>query len=140
MILLVVLFVVAECSGIDLTGGGGGGTGGTGSAYDTSRITDTGRYAKCEDGNDANEDKDCQRVAVENSLFDFWSGELGKDFTPQQDLVTFSGSVNTGCGGATSDVGPFYCPPDQTIYLDSTFFDQVLEDQLGGPDGGFVEA
>jgi predicted metalloprotease len=140
VILLVVLFVVAQCSGIDLTGGGGGGTGGTGSAYDTSRITDTGRYAKCEDGNDANEDKDCQRVAVENSLFDFWSGELGKDFTPQQDLVTFSGSVNTGCGGATSDVGPFYCPPDQTIYLDSTFFDQVLEDQLGGPDGGFVEA
>ncbi|WP_134739141.1 neutral zinc metallopeptidase [Nocardioides sp. 503] len=141
VILLVVLFVVAQCSGIDLTGGGGGGgTGGAGGAFDTSRVSDTGRYTKCKDGNDANEDKDCQRVAVENSLFDYWGGELGDDFTPEQGLVTFSGSVDTGCGGATADVGPFYCPPDQTIYLDSTFFDQVLEDQLGGPDGGFVEA
>ncbi|MCD4525844.1 neutral zinc metallopeptidase [Nocardioides sp. cx-173] len=141
VVLLVVLFVVAQCSGVDiLGGGGGGGTGGSGSAFDTSRMADTGRYAKCEDGNDANEDKDCQRVAVENSLYQFWSEELGEEFQPQQGLVTFSGSVETGCGGATSDVGPFYCPPDQTIYLDSTFFDQVLEDQLGGPDGGFVEA
>jgi predicted metalloprotease len=36
-------------------------------------------------------------------------------------------------------VGPFYCPGDQTIYLDTTFFDEVLEKQLGGPSGAFVE-
>jgi predicted metalloprotease len=137
VILLVVLFLVAQCAGIDLTGGGGG-TGG-GSAFDSSRFTDTGRYAKCETGEDANNDPDCARVAVENSLYDFWSDELGNDFRPEEALVTFSGAVSTGCGQATSDVGPFYCPPDSTIYLDSTFFDQVLEDQLGGPDGGFVE-
>jgi predicted metalloprotease len=136
VILLVVLFLVAQCAGIDLTGGGG--TGG-GSAFDSSRFTDTGRYAKCETGEDANNDPDCARVAVENSLYDFWSDELGNDFRPEEALVTFSGAVSTGCGQATSDVGPFYCPPDSTIYLDSTFFDQVLEDQLGGPDGGFVE-
>jgi predicted metalloprotease len=136
VILLVVLFLVAQCAGIDLTGGGG--TGG-GSAFDSSRFTDTGRYAKCETGEDANNDPDCARVAVENSLYDFWSDELGNDFRPEEALVTFSGAVTTGCGQATSDVGPFYCPPDSTIYLDSTFFDQVLEDQLGGPDGGFVE-
>ena len=53
--------------------------------------------------------------------------------------MTFDGSVDTACGGATSDVGPFYCPGDSTIYLDTTFFDEVLEKQLGGPDGGFVE-
>ena len=52
---------------------------------------------------------------------------------------TFTGAVNTGCGQATSQVGPFYCPADATIYLDTTFFDDVLEQQLGGPDGGFVE-
>ena len=54
-------------------------------------------------------------------------------------MVTFTGGVNTGCGAATSQVGPFYCPADSTIYLDTTFFDSVLEQQLGGPDGGFVE-
>ena len=55
------------------------------------------------------------------------------------ELQTFTGGVGTGCGQASADVGPFYCPTDQTIYLDTTFFDEVLEQQLGGPDGGFVE-
>ncbi len=135
-ILLVVLFVVlTQCVG----GGGGLPGAGSGGAFDTERMADTGRYEGCETGEDANKSADCARVAVENSLFDFWSDELGGDFQPQDALVTFSGSVDTGCGGATSEVGPFYCPSDQRIYLDSTFFDAVLEDQLGGPDGGFVE-
>jgi predicted metalloprotease len=47
--------------------------------------------------------------------------------------------VNTQCGQATSQVGPFYCPPDQTIYLDTSFFEQVLQGALGGPSGAFVE-
>jgi hypothetical protein len=140
VILLVVLFLVGNWLGIDLTGGGGGGGGAGSGALDSSRFSDTGRYTKCKTGEDANNDPDCARVAVENSLFDYWTDELGNDFRPQEALVTFSGAVNTGCGQATSDVGPFYCPGDNTIYLDSTFFDQVLEDQLGGPDGGFVEA
>jgi predicted metalloprotease len=73
------------------------------------------------------------------SLYDFWSDTLGSDFQPADRLVTFEGSVSTGCGGATSAVGPFYCPSDRRIYLDSGFFDEVLERQLGGPKGGFVE-
>ena len=44
-----------------------------------------------------------------------------------------------GCGNATSAVGPFYCPVDKTIYLDTTFFEDVLEGQLGGQGGDFVE-
>src|SRR5690606_33028884 len=40
---------------------------------------------------------------------------------------------------ATSQVGPFYCPPDRGIYLDTTFFADVLEGQLGGQGGDFVE-
>ena len=36
-------------------------------------------------------------------------------------------------------MGPFYCPPDQRIYLDTTFFEDVLQQQLGGPSGDFVE-
>ena len=47
--------------------------------------------------------------------------------------------MSTGCGQATSDVGPFYCPPDQGIYLDTTFFEDVLQRGLGGPAGDFVE-
>ncbi len=47
--------------------------------------------------------------------------------------------MNTGCGQATSQVGPFYCPADQQIYLDTSFFKDVLEGQLGGKGGDFVE-
>ncbi|GAA4125918.1 neutral zinc metallopeptidase [Nocardioides fonticola] len=114
----------------------GGGAGG----YDTSRMAQTSRYASCETGADANASSDCARVAVENSLYDYWSGELGDRFRPERAVETFTGSTDTGCGPASADVGPFYCPTDQTIYLDTTFFDEVLEKELGGPDGGFVEA
>ena len=106
---------------------------------DVSRMSGTDRYADCETGEDANASTDCARVAVENSLTDFWEDELGSRFRAEGALVTFTSSVDTGCGDASSAVGPFYCPADETIYLDTTFFDEVLERQLGGPDGGFVE-
>lgn len=135
-VIIIVLFIVlTQC-----VGGGGGGLGGTlGQPLDSSRLTDSSRYAGCKTGADAEENPDCARVAVENSLYDYWSDTLGNDFRPEQALITFSGSVGTGCGGATSEVGPFYCPTDESIYLDTTFFDQVLEQQLDGPSGQFVE-
>ncbi|WP_182523472.1 KPN_02809 family neutral zinc metallopeptidase [Nocardioides dongkuii] len=134
IVVVVLVFVVFQLVG----GGGGTGLGGA-TALDSSRLDDSERYAACETGADANESLDCRRVAVENSLHDFWSDELGPRFRPVDQLVTFTDSVQTGCGPATAAVGPFYCPGDQRIYLDSTFFDDVLARQLGGPQGGFVE-
>ena len=132
-IIVVVLFMV-------LGGGGGGGTGGS---YDQGRMGDSKRYAQCKSGADANKSADCARVAVENSLYDFWKDTLpaqsGTAFHAEKGVRTFSGSVPTGCGNASAAVGPFYCPTDQTIYLDTTFFRDVLQGQLGGPSGAFVE-
>lgn len=142
-ILIIILFVVlTQCVG----GGGGGGLptpgGGSSAGTDASRMDDSERYANCKTGADAQEDEDCARVAVENSLVDYWSKTLpeqsGTAFEPAT-LRTFSGAVQTGCGQASSQVGPFYCPPDQRIYLDTTFFSDVLEGQLGGQGGDFVE-
>ena len=53
-------------------------------------------------------------------------------------MVLFSGAVDTGCGHATSRVGPFYCPADQKVYLDLGFFAE-LERKLGAP-GEFARA
>ncbi len=53
-------------------------------------------------------------------------------------MVLYSGSVQTGCGGATSQVGPFYCSADQALYIDLSFFSSMRQ-QLGA-DGDFAYA
>ncbi|HYG95080.1 MAG TPA: neutral zinc metallopeptidase [Nocardioides sp.] len=133
VVIVGVMLLVQQCGGVNIPVLPGG-TDEAGSGADTSQ-----RYGECESGEDANASQDCARVAVENSLTDYWEGELGDRFEAISAINTFSGSVGTECGNAGSDVGPFYCPADRGIYLDTTFFDTVLEQQLGGPDGGFVE-
>lgn len=137
-VIIVVLFIVlTQC----MNNGGSSSTDGGG--LDSSRMGDTGRYDACQTGADANNSADCARVAVENSLYDFWSHTLpdqsSTSFRPEKQVETFTDATTTGCGQATSDVGPFYCPSDRTIYLDTTFFKAVLQQQLGGPSGDFVE-
>jgi len=97
----------------------------------------------CRSGADANDDPDCARLAVVNSIQSFWSRALPRQAEQpyrQADTVIFSDQVDTGCGGATSDVGPFYCPPDEQVYLDTTFFEDMLEGRLGATGGDFAEA
>lgn len=53
-------------------------------------------------------------------------------------LVVFSGGVQTGCGAATADVGPFYCPADRNLYIDPSFY-QVMQSRLNAP-GDFAQA
>jgi predicted metalloprotease len=50
--------------------------------------------------------------------------QLGRQYQ-QPKLVIFEGIVDTACGRASRDVGPFYCPADQQIYIDPSFFDQL---------------
>jgi predicted metalloprotease len=61
----------------------------------------------------------------------------GRVYEPA-DLVLFTEAVHTGCGHATSEVGPFYCPADQTVYLDLGFF-RELNRRFGAP-GDFAQA
>ena len=70
---------------------------------------------------------DCRIVGFVNSIQAYWTdayAEDGGSYQPAQTFI-FDGGVDTGCGPATSAVGPFYCPPDQSIYLDLGFFDEL---------------
>jgi predicted metalloprotease len=91
----------------------------------------------CQSGADADQREDCRLVAVVNSVQDYWAGTL-EGYTPSQTQL-FSGQTTTGCGAATSAVGPFYCPADQGVYIDLDFFD-VLETQYGASGGDFAQA
>ncbi len=64
--------------------------------------------------------------------------KIGKEYVKPH-MVLFAERVDTGCGAAPSAVGPFYCPADQTVYLDPTFFDE-LQDRLGGSKADFSKA
>lgn len=71
---------------------------------------------------------------------DVWTAEfkkMGRTYVPPK-LVLFKNSVQSGCGGATSASGPFYCSADQSVYLDLAFFTDMKK-QLGS-DGDFAYA
>lgn len=95
----------------------------------------------CKTGADANKYVDCRVVLTAQSLDAVWAAELPKQTGRQYvepELVLFSGAVATGCGNATSEVGPFYCPADQTAYFDVRFF-QELTDRFGSSGGPLAQ-
>jgi uncharacterized protein len=98
-------------------------------------------FEDCVTGADANERVDCRIIATAESLDVIWEQQLpdggGPAYTPPG-LVIFEESVITGCGQATSAVGPFYCPADETTYFDVGFFD-VLRDRFGAGEGPLAE-
>lgn len=72
---------------------------------------------------------------------DVWTREFRRQGWGEYEcpkLVLFSGSVNSGCGNATSQTGPFYCSADQTVYIDLDFFKEM--DSTIGADGDFAYA
>lgn len=122
-LVVVALFVISQLTGVNLTGlapmlGGDGGPAGGGETP----------LAECLTGEDANENIDCRMQGAATSLDLYWETQVDGYIAPE--LILFTSSVSTGCGNATSAVGPFYCPPDQTVYIDTAFFEQ-LRTQFG---------
>ena len=81
--------------------------------------------------------EDCRIVGVVNSVQAYWS-EHGRRLPRGADELLHRPD-ETGCGAATSAVGPFYCPADQRVYIDLSFFDE-LRSRFGARGGPFAEA
>jgi predicted metalloprotease len=94
----------------------------------------------CQTGQDANERDDCRILGYVNSIQQYWTEAFaasGETYQPS-DTVLFSGVTSSGCGTASSATGPFYCPPDQLIYIDLDFFGE-LRDRFGAQGGSLAQ-
>lgn len=124
---------------VALVGGGFGLNAMTGEDSGGQQGDNTSLEQKCSAEN-ATEQIDCRNTLYVNSVQAWWTQAMpkhfGKEYEPSK-TVFFSQGVNTGCGQAGSDVGPFYCPADRRVYIDLTFY-RVLADQLGAP-GEFAQ-
>ncbi len=126
-VLLLALFTGQDFSG--LLGGGGGGGGGTSSEQGAA-------LENCQTGADANADDACRLDAGEEVINSFWSVEI-EGYRPPT-LVIVDQQTQTPCGTASNQTGPFYCPTDETVYIDPTFWG-VLRTQLGAEAGDLAQ-
>ena len=91
---------------------------------------------QCQTGADANENIDCRMQGAAAALNTYWETQVDGYRAPG--MIVFEGSVSTGCGNATSASGPFYCPPDQTVYIDTAFYED-LRTQFGATGGPLAQ-
>ena len=125
IVLIIVVVVIQQ-----LASNGGGGTAGG----------DQQATNSCRTGADANASEACAVDLFTNSVQDFWSraypDQTGKAYDDIK-TVRFNSSTSSACGQASEDMGPFYCPNDKMVYLDTAFFDDMLTGQLGAKGGPF---
>jgi len=123
---------------------GGGGLSGPLGNLDGTSVSQgpPGRtLSACRTGADANRREDCRILGDINSVQAYWEGAFSArngGYVPAK-TVFFTDSTDTGCGPASTDVGPFYCPVDKHVYIDLGFFDE-LRTRFGASGGPFAQA
>jgi predicted metalloprotease len=127
----LALFLLAQFLGVDLSGLAGD----PGTSQEQGSADEA-----CTTGAAANASVECRMVGAADALDTYWAEELpalGAAYRPPAFLL-FDDAVSTACGSATSAVGPFYCPPDETVYIDTTFYDE-LRGRFGASGGPLAE-
>ncbi|HWS50515.1 MAG TPA: neutral zinc metallopeptidase [Microbacterium sp.] len=130
-VLGIIALLVGPLLGVDLTGLLGGGAPGGGSEPSGGSIIDD-----CQTGQDANEHVDYRMAGAQVALDAFWADEVEGYVAPQ--MIVVDGQTPTQCGTASNAVGPFYCPPEQSVYVDPTFF-TLMRQQFGASAGDLAQ-
>jgi uncharacterized protein len=128
-VLLIALFILLGGNPADIPAGAlTGTTVGNGEPNDLTQ--------ECQTGADANAREDCRIIGFVNSVQAYWGDQIqGYTLAP---TTFYTEALSTGCGNATSDVGPFYCPVDDTVYIDLGFFGE-LTTRFGAEGGPLAE-
>ncbi|MBW1638784.1 KPN_02809 family neutral zinc metallopeptidase [Microbacterium resistens] len=129
-VMLISMFTGVDLSGL-LGGGAGAPAGGTAPSSSEGALLD-----ECNTGQDANTNDDCRMAGAQVVLDDYWTAKLDGYRPPQMTVV--DGQTATQCGTASNAVGPFYCPPEEGVYLDPTFF-QLMRQQFGASAGELAQ-
>jgi hypothetical protein len=124
IVVLVIAYFIGGPEALNLLlGGGSGGTPSQQTAPGTQPSDEAGQFV----------------AAILGSTEDAWQAlfaEAGRSYVPPR-LTLFADAVQSACGFATAAVGPFYCPSDQRVYLDTSFFADL--ERMGGA-GDFAQA
>ncbi len=141
VVLLIILAVFGGLGNIgSMLGGGGGQIGQPQVGRSLSQDDTTGAPARTATPGQEDSDKRFVRKILA-STEDTWTkllpAQAGVRYVDPK-LVLFSGSTQSGCGGANAATGPFYCPADKKVYLDASFFNE-LSQRFGAP-GQFADA
>ncbi len=137
----LVLVLIGAFFGVDLSG-----VTGSNNPFDPGQVSPGGQqsaeeFEQCKTGADANRDVTCRIIGTVNSVQDYWNealpAELNRQYRAAQTVI-FSGATQSACGQASSQTGPFYCPSDERIYIDASFFDD-LTNRFGADDGALAQ-
>jgi hypothetical protein len=126
---------------LNLSGGGSGSTSVEETLRDLEGVTvgdgsTPSDLSHCRTGADAEKSEDCRIVAFVNSVQSYRQGQIrGYRESP---TVFFTGATTTACGRATTEVGPFYCPADASVYIDLGIL-QELVDRFGATGGPLAQ-
>jgi predicted metalloprotease len=138
----LIIILLGAFFGVDLSGVVPSGT----NPLDPGNVTTGGEessesFNHCKTGADANRDDTCRIIGTVNSVQAYWNEALPADQRRQYraaKTVIFSGVTQSACGTASSQTGPFYCPADERVYIDASFFD-TLTQRFGADDGALAQ-